>query len=305
MNARTPLLMGPFFMVLLGRVILSCPPACAKPPVDPGNAIKVFVSILPQAYFVKRVGGERVDISVMVGPGHSPATYEPVPKQMAELGEAKLYFRIGVPFENAWMHRLGKANPNVKVIDTHYGIDLLAMKTHPHGHQTGGHIHDNGLKDPHVWLSLRRVKVIAKNIYDALVSEDPVHQSFYADNLKAFHHDLDNMDKEIAEILRDLSTRKFMTFHPAWGYFARDYGLEQIPVEIEGKEPTARALGYLIEQAKKEEIRVVFVQKQFAKKSAEAVARSIGGTVLQIDPLAADYLANMREIAQAFSKVMQ
>ncbi|UCG80293.1 MAG: zinc ABC transporter substrate-binding protein [Desulfobacterales bacterium] len=305
MKARTPLLMGPLFMVLLGRVFFIGPPAYAKHPVDPGNTIKVFVSILPQVYFVKRVGGERVDIAVMVGPGHSPATYEPVPKQMAELSKAKLYFRIGVPFENAWMHRLSKANPNMKVIDTQRGIELLAMKTHPHGHHAGAHIHGKGLKDPHVWLSLRRVKVLSKNIYDALVSEDPAHKSFYADNLNAFHHDLDKMDKGIAEILRDLRTRKFMTFHPAWGYFARDYGLEQVPVEIEGKEPTARALGYLIEQAKKEEIRVVFVQKQFSKKSAEAVAWSIGGKVIQIDPLAADYLANMGEIAQAFSKVMQ
>jgi zinc transport system substrate-binding protein len=305
MKIRTPLMIGLLGLLILGLLFLSAPPVYAKPLIDPGNRIKVFVSILPQAYFVKRVGGDRVDVSVMVGPGHSPATYEPVPKQIAELSKAKVYFRIGVPFENVWIDRVSKANPNMRVIDTQQGIDLLTMNAHSHGRHARDHGQSKGLKDPHVWLSLRLVKVQAKNVYDALISEDPARKSFFQDNLRAFHRDLDKTDTHITEILKNLRTRKFMAFHPAWGYFARDYGLEQVPIEMEGKEPTARTLGHLVEQAKEEGIMVVFVQKQFSKKSAAAVARAINGKVIQIDPLAADYLDNMRKIAESFAKVMQ
>lgn len=292
-------------IVILGFLFSSGPPVYAKPLIDPGNRIKVFVSILPQAYFVNRVGGDRVDVSVMVGPGHSPATYEPLPKQIAKLSKANLYFRVGVPFENVWIHRVSKANPGMKVIDTRRGIDLLTMKTHPHGGHARAHNHSEGLKDPHVWLSLRLVKVLAKNICDALIAEDPAHKSFYQDNLTAFQGDLDKMDADISEILKNMRTRTFMAFHPAWGYFARDYSLKQVPIEIEGKEPTARTLAYIIEQAKEEDIKIVFVQKQFSTRSAEAVARAIHGRVVPIDPLARDYLNNMRKIANAFAGVMK
>ena len=266
--------------------------------------IKIFVSILPQAYFVERVGGDRVDVSVMVGPGQSPATYEPMPRQMVELGKAKLFFRIGVPFENVWMDRISKTNPKMKVIDTRRGIKLLPMKTHhlktpkQHaGHQQGG------LKNPHIWTSIRLVKIQAKNICDALTNIDPANKVYYQDNLRAFIDDLNNLDAEIVESLKDVRTRKFMVFHPAWGYFAHDYGLEQIPIEIGGKEPGARKLANLIEEAKNDGIKIIFVQKQFSKKSAEAIATAIGGRIVQIDPLARDYLNNMKMIAETFRSI--
>ncbi|NVM22512.1 MAG: zinc ABC transporter substrate-binding protein [Desulfobacterales bacterium] len=270
--------------------------------------IKVFVSILPQAYFVERVGGDRVDVSVMVGPGHSPATYEPMPKQMGELSKAKLYFRIGVPFENIWMARISKANPNMKVIDTRRGIAFLAARRHQHAEDeqhTEGHPETSGLGNPHIWTSLRLVKIQAQNICDALIAEDLTHRVYYQGNLGAFCDDLDKLDAEIAEILKGVKARKFMAFHPAWEYFARDYGLVQMPIEIDGKQPSAKSLARLIEQALQQGIRVVFVQKQFSKESAGAVARAIKGKVVQIDPLAKDYLTNMRKIAETFAKVMQ
>ena len=305
MKTRRSVVVGFFLFVVLEFLFFGVSSVCARQPVDPRNKIKVFVSILPQAYFVNRVGGDRVDISVMVGPGHSPATYEPVPSQIAALSKANLYFRIGVPFETVWIDRVRQANPDMRVIDSHRGIGLLAMKVHSHDHEQGDHHQREGLKDPHVWLSLRLVKVQAENIYRALISEDPAHRSFYDDNLRAFHRELDILDADVAEILKDVKVRKFMAFHPAWSYFARDYGLEQIPIEIEGKEPTARTLSYLIEQAKEEGIKVIFVQKQFSKKSAETVASAIHGKVIQIDPLAGDYLNNMRKIARSFAEVMQ
>jgi len=290
-----------FFAILF----LNSPPVCPESPGDSKGRIRVFVSILPQAYFVERVGGERVDVSVLVGPGYSPATYELRPKQMAELAKAQLYFRIGVPFEDVWMTRISKANPHMTVIDTRRDIELRSMKALHHKGAEHQHDETSGLKDPHIWLSLRLVKIQAQNISRALISEDPAHKAYYEDNLRAFKHDLDRLDAEISEIMKDSKRRRFMVFHPAWGYFARDYGLEQIPVEVEGKEPSAKALAHLIIRAKQDGIKVIFVQAQFSTKNAETVARAIGGRIIRIDPLTKDYLKNMIKVAETFRKVMQ
>jgi zinc transport system substrate-binding protein len=302
MNRRTIFLCATFVAVVFAQA-----PAYVGPQLssDHKAKIKVFVSILPQAYFVERVGGDRVDVSVMVGPGHSPATYEPRPKQMADLSKAKLYFRIGVPFESIWIERITRTNPHMKVIDTRRGIDLLPMKAHRHANHEGHHHHDKGIQDPHIWLSLRLVKIQAENICHALIAQDPAHKSYYEDNLISFHHDLDKLDAEIVEIVEDPKTHLFLVFHPAWGYFAYDYGLEQVPIEVEGKEPGAMTLAHFIKQAKQEGSKVIFVQQQFSEKSADTVAHAIGGKVIQIDPLAKDYLKNMKKIAETFAKVIQ
>ena len=291
-------LMRFFLALFLGFGFLIAAHVYSEPLTDPGAKIKIFVSILPQAYFVERIGGDRVDVSVMVGPGSSPATYEPVPRQMVEIGKAQLFFRIGVPFENVWMDRLSKTNPKMKVIDTRRGIKLLPMKTRHHNQKSG-------LKDPHIWTSIRLVKIQAQNICDALISLNPADKVYYQNNLRAFIDDLNNLDAEIIESLKGIRVRKFMVFHPAWGYFARDYGLDQIPIEIGGKEPGARELANLIEEAKKDGIKIIFVQKQFSEKSAEALADAIGGRIIQIDPLARDYLNNMKMIAETFRRIMR
>ncbi|MDY6950353.1 MAG: zinc ABC transporter substrate-binding protein [Thermodesulfobacteriota bacterium] len=288
-----------------------------------GEKIRAFVSILPQAYFLERVGGDRVEVSVMVGPGHSPHTYEATPIQMAELSEARLYFRIGVDFENVWMERVSKINPDMKVVDTRRGIELRPMRNHRHeeahnDHEAKHHEHHRqgrptehhnhvgpGMKDRHIWLSPRLVKIQAKTICEALIKEDPSNRAYYEANMKAFHRDLDQLDREIARSLKDIKSRKFMVFHPSWGYFAHDYGLEQIPIEMEGKEPTAKSLHHVIEEAKEEGIKIIFVQKQFSKARAETVARAIGGRVVQIDPLARDYLSNMRQLAHTFEDALK
>jgi len=305
MKRRTSSPVGVFCAMFLVIAFLNAAQVCSEPSSDTKKKIKVFVSIVPQAYFVERVGGERVDVSVLVGPGYSPATYEPRPRQMAELGKAKVYFRVGVPFENVWMMRISGANPHMKVIDTRRDIEVRHMKAYHPNKAKQHYPYSKGMEDPHIWLSLRLVKVQAQNICDALISEDPAQRAYYQDNLRAFHHDLDRLDTEIKETLENLKTRKFMAFHPAWGYFARDYGLEQTPIEVEGKEPSARALANLIKRAKQEGIKVVFVQAQFSTKNAETVARAIGGRIVRIDPLAKDYLKNMRKIAETFRKVIQ
>jgi zinc transport system substrate-binding protein len=267
--------------------------------------VNVFVSILPQAYFLERVGGHRVEVSVMVGPGQSPHTYEPTPKQIAALGKARLYFRTGVEFENAWMDRITQINPRLKVIDTRRGIELLPMAAHRDHDDSGHNHHGNEIKDPHIWLSLRLAKIQAETICDALAAEVPLQEPYFRKNLETFRHDLDSLDREINETLQAARIHKFMVYHPAWGYFARDYGLEQLPIEIEGKEPNAKDLARIIKEANEEGTKVLFVQKQFSRKSADAVAQAIGGTVIQIDGLPGDYLNDMRVIAETLKKALQ
>lgn len=279
--------------------------------IDHPDKIKVFVSILPQKYFVERIGGDLVIVEVMVGPGHNPETYEPLPQQMEALANSHLYFRIGVPFESAWIDKLQAINRGLIMVDTREGIPLRNMETfHSHGdpeevvtaisnHQTQ---HGAGMKDPHIWLDPVYVKIQAETICRALADYDPGHRDFYEANLRAFQADLDALDQELAATFRSLAVKKLLVFHPAWGYLTDRYGLEQIPLEVEGKEPGPRELAQWVDFAKAEGIRVIFVQSQFNTAAAETVARAVTGQVVFLDPLAEDYLANMRRIARAIQR---
>lgn len=253
-------------------------------------ALNVTVSILPQKYFVERIGGENVAVNVMVLPGESPATYEPKPDQLRALSEAQAYVSIGVPFENAWLARISSANPDMLMVDTTQGIERLGDPEHP---------------DPHIWLSPRLVKIQAQTIYEALAQLDPEHQATYQANLERFLEDIDALDADIRSTLSGLEQRKFMVFHPSWSYFARDYDLEMIPIEIGGQEPSAAELAALVERAQEEDIRVIFAQPQFSTEKAQTIAAEIGGEVLLIDPLALDWLDNLRRVAETFADVLR
>jgi zinc transport system substrate-binding protein len=231
----------------------------------------------------------------MVRPGQSPATYDPTPRQVAALARADLYLRVGVPFEAAWMPRLRAANPRMRVLDAREGIELRP-------HEGGDHGHDHGDLDPHVWTSPPLAKVMSANIRDALIELDAEHRADYEANYRAFAAELDALDAEIRALFEGLRNRRFLVYHPAWGYFAATYGLTQVAIERAGKEPGARALAALIDQARREEVRVIFVQPQFNRKSAERVARAIGGRVESMDPLAADYAENLRRVARAIAE---
>ncbi len=289
-------------MVLsVGLLAAGCVPGPA-PTAAPTGRLDVTVSIAPQKYFVERVGGRHVRVSVMVGPGAEPHTYEPKPEQLKALSLARAYLRIGIEFEDAWMARFTAANPNMLVVDTTEGIERLPM-TAPHEHGAG-EAHHEGELDPHVWLSPALVKVQAQNIYATLAQLDPAHQADYQANLAAFHQDIDALDAEIRQTLAGVQAKKFMVFHPAWGYFARDYGLEMIPVEVGGQEPSAAELSALITEAKEEGIKVVFAQPEFSTRAAQTIAQEIGGEVLLISPLAEDWLGNLRVVAQTFARVL-
>ncbi len=275
--------------------------------------VKAFVSVLPLKYFVERIGGEGVEVSVMVGPGRSPATYEPTPRQMAELSRAQIYYRVGVPFEQVWMQRVADLNPKLRVVDLREGIHLRILPAHHHEdmeeHQ-GPEAHDHREaaaeeKDPHIWTDPRLVKIMAEKIRQTLTALNPAGSDEYAANYRAFAADLDRLDRFIRDRLAGVKQRKFLVFHPAWGYFADAYGLEQVAVEAEGKEPGPQALARIIALAREEEIRIIFVQQQFSQTTARTVARAIGGRVVAVDPLAEDYIANMRLAAGAFARSLE
>lgn len=265
-----------------------------------GGKIGVFVSVLPQAYFAERVGGDRVEVNVLVGPGQSPHTFEPTPKQMARLGSAALFFRVGVPFENSLVPKIARSFPGLKIVDTSKGVKLLALAHHDDHDQgeEGDHGHEEGAPDPHIWLDPARVRIQARNMGEALVSIDPVNAAYYRANLAAFTADLDRLDARLRRILAPVKGSKIYVFHPAFGYLADAYGFTQVPVEIEGKEPGARELAKLISQAKADGVKVIFVQPQFSAKNARAVAREIGGTVVPIDPLPRDFISEMERTAR-------
>jgi zinc transport system substrate-binding protein len=300
-------LLAIFFAVLSGMVCPSSVLALKK--------VSVFVSILPQRYFVEKIGGDLVDVSVMVKPGANPATYEPKPNQMVALSEAKLYFSIGVPFEKVWMKRFSEINPTMAVVSTDKGIEKLPMKTHRrHGEAEGpvkkdlpperGTAH-NGPKDPHIWLAPHLVTLQARNILMALEEVDPVNSSVYEFNFRRFLIELIDLDAQIRRLLSDQRKRaKFMVFHPAWGYFADAYGLEQIPIEVEGKEPRPQDLKGIVNSARDHGIRVIFAQPQFSTKSAETIAKAVGGKVVFADPLAHDWAENLREQAAKFRSAL-
>lgn len=284
--------LGPAGLIALMLLIGLAPDADAK-------SIAVVVSILPEKNFVERIGGRQMDVRVMVGPGQSPETYEPSPRQMTELARARVYFRIGVPFESVWMDRIRAANQRMRVVNIAAGIKLRPIDRINDDRSGGDAV---GVPDPHVWLSPPLVKLMSARIRDVLVNLDPAHKDEYERNETAFATDIDTLDGEIRTRIGSLKQKAFITFHPAWGYFADAYGLRQIPIESEGKEPGPRTLLHVIDEAKRLGIEVVFVEPQFSRSNAEMVAREIGARVVAIDPLAQDYFENMRKVAAAFAE---
>ncbi|RXK04462.1 metal ABC transporter solute-binding protein, Zn/Mn family [Halarcobacter bivalviorum] len=276
---------------------------------------EVTVSITPQKFFVEKIAGDKINVNVMVKPGASPATYEPKVSQMKKLANSEIYFSIGVPFENAWLEKFENANKNMKIVDTSEGIKKLEMEAHSHheheeeghthhdhgpeGHEYDheAHAHDHSGLDPHIWLEPTLVKNQAKIIYRELVKLDKENEEFYKKNLKKFLIELETLDQNIKTILEKYEHKAFMVFHPSWGYFAKKYHLEQIAIEIEGKEPKPSQLIELIDEAKKHDIKVVFVAPQFSKKGANTISKSIKANVVTIDPLALNWDENLLKVA--------
>jgi len=260
------------------------------------SKIKVSVSVAPQAYFVERIGGEKVKTQVMIPTGVSPATYDPTPRQMVMLSKSRIYVKVGVPsfpFEKKHLKSILEKNKRMIVVDMSKGINCRFLDS------------EKNIKDPHIWLSPSNVKIASKNIYNALIRLDPANKEYYKNNLDHFLDDINKLDKKIIKLLSGKKGFTFMVFHPAWGYFAEEYGIKQLPIEVEGKSPSASRIKKMIDIAKKKGIKIIFVQKGFDTKNARAIAEDIGGKVYEIDPLAKDWLKNMEDVAKIISKALK
>lgn len=283
------------FSVLLSITLLS---SCSISKKEIKEKPVIAVSILPQKYFVEQIAGDLVNVEVIVKPGSNPATYSPTSSQMMTLAEAKLYFSIGVPFEKIWLGKIAKNNPNLKIIATQKGISLRNMESYKDFKNISKKTNlKNSQKDPHIWLSPELVEIQAKNIANALIAFDPKNKNLYLNNLNKFTAKLIQLHQIIKTKFSKTSHRTFLVFHPSWGYFANEFGLTQIPIQFEGKTPTSIQMEDIISFAQKNDIKTIFIQKQFNKKIAQSIAEQIGGKVLSIDPLAEDYYNNLINIA--------
>ncbi|MBF0302603.1 MAG: zinc ABC transporter substrate-binding protein [Desulfamplus sp.] len=294
-------LMLVFILISISNAIFSCVEA------SEGN-IPVFVSILPQKFFVDQIGKERVDVQVMVQPGASPHTYEPKPQQMIALSKTKIYFASGLPFEKIWLGKVSASNKNMKIVNTDDGIKKIQMVSHYHHekHIEQSHSDANlGEADPHIWLSPKLVAIQAQHILNGLKAVDPDSSSFYDTNYQIFISEIEKLDAELNSIFADKKGLQFMVFHPSWGYFAQDYNLEELPIEIEGKNPKPAQLQELISHARKNKISIIFVQPQFSVKSAQQIAKEIDGEVIFADPLGYDWFKNLRDVADKFQSALK
>jgi len=256
--------------------------------------LDVIVSIAPLAEWVKSVGGNKVDVTILVPPRASPHTYEPKPSQLIKVEKAKIFVKNGAGLE-FWANKIVRINKDILVVDISKEIKLIELSPKE---QKKHHL----LKDPHLWLSLRNAKKGVKEIYEALSKVNPENEEYYRKNMNEYIEKLDALDKEISKKLKAVKNKKFIVLHPSWSYFSKDYGLEQIPIERGGKEPGPKYIKKIIDTARENNIKVVFVEPQFNQKSAQMIAREIDGRVVSINPLAEDYLKNMRITVNEFVK---
>jgi len=290
------------WVVMVVMAVFAFASGCSKEVAD-SQSDRFCVTVAPLAEMVERIAGPGVTVDVLVGPGQSPATYEPLPTQMAVLEQTQILFGVGVPFERAVLPRVRDLNADLRIIDLSEGLDLLTFdqadcQDHDHGHQ-------HGSLDPHVWLDPQLMKEMASEVAERLVQLSPESTVAIQNRLQAYHQNLDSLDMQMAAILAGLSGKRMYVYHPSFGYFAKRYGLIQVPVELDGKEPSARLLAQFKIQAREDRVTVVFVQPQFSNRSATALAESIDAQVVELDPLARDYNSNMLRIAHVVSEALR
>ncbi len=273
---------------------------------DPGEPIVALATLPPLAALVRDIGGDRVDVTVLVPAGHSPHSYEPTPGQLVEASKARLWFTLGsgVEFEINHAAALRENNPSMSIVECSERIELMGIASscdHP-GHDHG---HDHGAPqttDPHVWTSPANVRAMAYNVLAALKIVDPDRESYFRDNLAEVTGSLDRIEARFEELFIPRTDATFLTYHPSFGYFARDYGLNQRAIEEEGHQPGPAGVAATIEQARAEGVRVIVVSPQYDAASAQVIAEEIGGEVVRIDPLSEDYLGTMTALAEAVAR---
>ena len=273
--------------LLAGIALAAVGPAGAPAGAEP----VIFVGIPPLEFVVERLAGDFATVEVLLPPGASPHTYEPSPRQVAALDRAELYLQIGVPFEGPFLDKVKSVVDELRIVDCRRGIELVPIE----GDE--GHDHDHGFLDPHIWLDPARMQQVAANAAEALKELLPGRTAEIDRNLRDLERDIRAADRRVAEALSGFGGRTIVVFHPAYGYFARRYGLEQMAVEVEGKAPSARQLAAVVDRLENHPLRAIFVQPQFSKTAAQRIADALGCELVELDPLAGDYLANLERMA--------
>lgn len=257
--------------------------SCTATPQDTRR--KITVTIEPLRYFTEQIAGDKFAVSTMVPQGGNPETYEPTTRQMMKLAESDLYIKVGnIGFERAWMKKLIQNAPHTIIIDSSEGIEPAHSS--------------RGVTDPHTWMSASNAKLIARNIYHALVSIDERDSAAYRKKYEALTDSIKATDMRLREQLTRDKSQAFLIDHPALTYFARDYGLLQIPVEEEGREPSAAQMRKTIQLARNKKVRVMFVQKMFENGSTKIVSQEVGAETETINPLSRDWSEEMVNIAK-------
>lgn len=289
MNKITAL--GLACLLCLG-LLAGCTPDTAKE----GYTLTVAVSIVPQRTFVEAVAGDLVDVVVMIPPGYSPENYAPTPRQIQDFSRASLYFTIGVPAEAAnILPKAQRLNESVEIIPLQGEVDEI-YPLHREGEADGS-------ADPHIWLSPKRVKIMIGAIERELSKLDPDHGDVYHQNAEDYAAQLDQLDADIRQALTGMENKTVIVYHPAFAYFAEDYGLTMIALEQEGRAATAQDFQNALDTAKEEGIKVIFYQEEFDSRQAETFAAEIGGEAVEVAPLAPDYIDNLKKTADAFARV--
>ena len=283
-------------VLILSLLLVFSGTACVNQ--DENNDKILTVSIQPVGYFVQKIAGDEFKINVIVPPGASPATYEPPPSVIRNLSESRAVIYNGyLGFEQAWMNKLQEVNPGIATLYLAENQELIAAESHRHG----DHVHLSGV-DPHFWVSPLSARIIALDIYNFLNRLYPEKKELFTSGYNSLLSEIEAVDKYAVEILGPLVSRKFIIFHPALAYLARDYKLEQVAIELDGKEPSASWISKVIGLARQDEIQVILVQQEFNKSSAEIIADESGARVVEIFPLSADWPGATREIIDAIAQ---
>jgi len=263
----------------------------------------ISVSIIPQQYFVEQLAGNLAEVNVMIPPGASPATYEPSVSQLGKLDHSIIYLRIGyVGFEQSWMDKIASVNPDMKIVDLSEGVETIQEDAYEddahHGHAHHG-------TDPHFWMSVLNARIIARNIHKELLLLFPDEKEYLQAQLDQFFLLLDSLNREITLKLEGIANNKFMIYHPALTYYARDYGLEQYSLEMEGKSPSPAHLKEMTDLAREHQISKILIQNQFDRRNAEVLARETGSEIIQFDPLDLQWSKQMLYIAEKLNPSKQ
>lgn len=279
--------------IILLAVISILLSGCVNQSEKPTEKRSISVSIVPLKYFVDEISGGDFDVHIVVPPGTSPETYEPTSQQMKNLTKSETYFQLGVlDFELAMIDGVLNGIPTLNVVNLSDGIDVIEGSC---GHNHGGKHASHGV-DPHIWLSPKRVKIIVKSIYENMVKINPDSTQKYTDNFIDLIGSIDLVDSVNVKSYNDIRTKKFIIYHPALTYYANDYGLEQLSIEEDGKEPSAEHIKSLTNIATENKLKTIFYQKQLSSATVDALAREVGLKPQVIDPLEYNWLQNMELI---------